>query len=207
MKKFFYLCIIKRNDMDFWTFFNDSIFSDGSIHSLLLILLNLTDEDTDKFLNEDNFKEGVENDGRKKFLLNELEKVKNHIRTNIAVKEPLRDDFGNFLSPMEIHRLVESYRLKINKLRLMINYELMLAHNTYLRSNIVYVAARGLWLDNSGKKYKKFSKNIGTIDTVYDKNGKIHESLKRESENEIIQMMWETYKMEHPESFSDSETG
>jgi hypothetical protein len=193
--------------MDFWTFFNDSIFSDGSIHSLLLILLNLTDEDTDKFLNEDNFKEGVENDGRKKFLLNELEKVKNHIRTNIAVKEPLRDDFGNFLSPMEIHRLVESYRLKINKLRLMINYELMLAHNTYLRSNIVYVAARGLWLDNSGKKFKKFSKNIGTIDTVYDKNGKIHESLKRESENEIIQMMWETYKMEHPESFSDSETG
>ena len=193
--------------MDFWTFFNDSIFSDGSIHSLLLILLNLTDEDTDKFLNEDNFKEGVENDGRKKFLLNELEKVKNHIRTNIAVKEPLRDDFGNFLSPMEIHRLVESYRLKINKLRLMINYELMLAHNTYLRSNIVYVAARGLWLDNSGKKFKKFSKNIGTIDTVYDKNGKIHESLKRESENEIIQMMWKTYKMEHPESFSDSETG
>jgi hypothetical protein len=193
--------------MDFWTFFNDPIFSDGSIHSLLLILLNLTDEDTDKFLNEDNFKEGVENDGRKRFLLNELEKVKNHIRTNIAVKEPLRDDFGNFLSPMEIHRLVESYRLKINKLRLMINYELMLAHNTYLRSNIVYVAARGLWLDNSGKKFKKFSKNIGTIDTVYDKNGKIHESLKRESENEIIQMMWETYKMEHPESFSDSETG
>jgi hypothetical protein len=88
----------------------------------------------------------------------------------------------------------------------MINYELMLAHNTYLRSNIVYVAARGLWLDNSGKKFKKFSKNIGTIDTVYDKNGKIHESLKRESENEIIQMMWETYKMDHPESFSDNET-
>jgi hypothetical protein len=193
--------------MDFWTFFNDPIFSDGSIHSLLLLIMKLTDEDTDKFLNEDNFKEGVENDGRKKFLLNELEKVKNHIRFNIAVKEPLRDDLGNFLSPMEIHRLVESYRLKINKLRLMINYELMLAHNTYLRSNIVYVAARGLWLDNSGKKFKKFSKNIGTFDTVYDKNGKIHESLKRESENEIIQMMWETYKMEHPESFSDSETG
>jgi hypothetical protein len=39
--------------MDFWTFFNDPIFSDGSIHSLLLILLNLTDEDTDKFLNEE----------------------------------------------------------------------------------------------------------------------------------------------------------
>jgi len=193
--------------MDFWTFFNDPIFSGGSIHSLLLLIVKLTDDDTDKFLNEDNFKEGVENDGRKKFLLNELEKVKNHIRTNIAVKEPLRDDFGNFLSPMEIHRLVESYRLKINKLRLMINYELMLAHNTYLRSNIVYVAARGLWLDNSGKKYKKFSKNIGTIDTVYDKNGKIHESLKREAENEIIQMMWETYKMDYPESFSDSETG
>jgi hypothetical protein len=193
--------------MDLLTFFNDPIFSDGTIHSLLLLILKLTDEDTDKFLNEDNFKEGVENDGRKRFLLNELEKVKNHIRFNIAVKEPLRDDFGNFLSPMEIHRLVESYRLKINKLRLMINYELMLAHNTYLRSNIVYVAARGLWLDNSGKKFKKFSKNIGTIDTVYDKNGKIHESLKRESENEIIQMMWKTYKMEHPESFSDSETG
>ena len=168
--------------------------------------MKLTDEDTDKFLNEDNFKEGVENDGRKRFLINELEKVKNHIRFNIAVKEPLRDDFGNFLSPMEIHRLVESYKLKIEKLRLMINYELMLAHNAYKKSNIVYVAARGLWLDNSGKKFKKFSKNIGTIETVYDKNGKIHESLKREAENEIIQMMWDTYKMDHPESFSDNET-
>jgi hypothetical protein len=170
------------------------------------LILKLTDEDTDKFLNDDNFKEGVENDGRKRFLLNELEKVKNHIRFNIAEKQPLRDDFGDFLSPMEIHRLVESYKLKIEKLRLMINYELMVANNTYKKANIVYVAARGLWLDNSGKKFKNFSKNIGTIDSVYDKNGKIHESLKRESEIEIIKMMWETYKMEYPESFSDNET-
>jgi hypothetical protein len=192
--------------MDLLTFFNDPIFSDGTIHSLLLLILKLTDEDTDKFLNDDNFKEGVENDGRKRFLINELEKVKNHIRFNITEKQPLRDDFGNFLSPMEIHRLVESYKLKIEKLRLMINYELMVANNTYKKANIVYVAARGLWLDNSGKKFKNFSKNIGTIDTVYDKNGKIHEALKRESENEIIKMMWKTYKMEYPESFSDNET-
>jgi hypothetical protein len=192
--------------MDLLTFFYDPIFSDGTIHSLLLLILKLTDEDTDKFLNDDNFKEGVENDGRKRFLINELEKVKNHIRFNIAEKEPLRDNFGNFLSPMEIHRLVESYKLKIEKLRLMINYELMLAHNTYKKSNIVYCAVRGLWLDNSFKKFKKFSKNIGTSETVYDKNGKIHESLKREAEMEIIKMMWETYKLEYPETNQKEET-
>ena len=79
----------------------------------------------------------------------------------------------------------------------MINYELMTANNTHKPTSVVYVAARGLWIKNAGVKFKKFSKNIGTSDTVYDKNGKIHESLKRESENEIIQMMWETYKMEY----------
>ena len=183
--------------MDFWTFFNDTINNDGTNHSLLLLLLLLKEQNAWEFLGKDNFREGVENDGKRKFLVNELDKVKKHFIEYASESEPLKHEDGNFLTPIEVHQLVESHKLKIDKLRLMINYELMLAHNTHKPTSVVYVAARGLWIDNKGVKFKKFSKNIGTSDTVYGKNGKIHESLKRESENEIIQMMWETYKMEY----------
>jgi hypothetical protein len=192
--------------MDFWTFFNDTVNNEGTIHSLLLLLFNLVDDDMEKFLNNDDFRKGAENDGKRKFLINELEKTKKYLRENIYLNEPLKDKFDNSLSPAQIHRLVETYKLKIEKLRLMINYELMLAHNTHKPTNVVYVAARGIWIDNSGKKFKKFSKNIGTSDTVYGKNGKIHESLKKESEYEIVKMMWETYKMEYPETNQKEET-
>jgi hypothetical protein len=206
MKVPLYICIIKRkNDMDFWTFFNDIMNNEGTYHSLLLLLL-LADDETEKFLNADNFKEGVENDGRKKFIINELERAKYDLREIALTKQPIYGRDGKLLTPMEIHQQVESHKLRIQKLRLMINYELMTAHNTHKPTSVVYVAARGLWINNAGVKFKKFSKNIGTSDTVYDKNGKIHESLKRESENEIIQMMWETYKMEYSETNQKEET-
>ena len=175
--------------MDFWTFFNDTMNNEGTYHTLLLLLL-LADDETEKFLNADNFKEGVENDGRKKFIINELERAKNDFREFKLTDKPIDDRNDKLLTPMETHQQVESHKRRIQKLRLMINYELMTAKNTHKPTSVVYVAARGLWINNAGVKFKKFSKNIGTSDTVYDKNGKIHESLKRESENEIIQMMW-----------------
>ena len=70
--------------MDFWTFFNDTMNNEGTYHTLLLLLL-LEDDETEKFLNADNFKEGVENDGRKKFIINELERAKNDFREFNAI--------------------------------------------------------------------------------------------------------------------------
>ena len=66
--------------MDFWTFFNDTVNNEGTIHSLLLLLFNLVDDDIEKFLNNDNFRKGAENDGKRKFLINELEKTKKYLR-------------------------------------------------------------------------------------------------------------------------------
>ena len=120
-------------------------------------MLLLADDETEKFLNADNFKEGVENDGRKKFIINELERAKNDFREFKLTDKPIDDRNEKLLTPMEIHQQVESHKLRIQKLRLMINYELMTANNTHKPTSVVYVAARGLWINNAGVKFKKFS--------------------------------------------------
>jgi len=63
---------------------------------------------------------------------------------------------------------------------------------------VIKVIARANWIDNNGKKFRKFVKNLGSVEKVYvDK--KIPPFKRDEIEFTINQMMLEQYRKDYPE--------
>jgi hypothetical protein len=158
-------------------------------------LLN-EDDDLNTWLNNDDFTEEQIKDGEKMYLFNELEKLKARFKKDMYDKEVLKDENGNPLSPLDIYKLIEAHKIRIDKVRLMIKNDLIVAEHLHKQSGIIYVVARAYWIDNKGKKFRKFSKNIGTKDVAMV-NGEVPKSKLKMVKNELIRTMWEQYKVEY----------
>jgi hypothetical protein len=171
--------------------------------SLLLLLLGLVtpnkdDDKLDEFINDDGFKTNPEKDPNKSYLITELNKVKTKFRTDLDEKGTLKDIFGNTLSPRGIYQLIIGHQIRIRKLRLIIEQDILITKNEQKPSGIVYLIARKYWVGNDGKKLKKFSKNIGSQSKVLVR-GKIPTSYLIQVEKELEKKMWEQYRIEYPE--------
>lgn len=169
------------------------LMSAGVLKSLLLILPpNLVPEENfEEWLNDDGFSYSPEKYGDKKFIFDELEKVKNEFRQ-------IRDMKIESQSFMSSYNLLNAHKIRISKLRLIINHEVSYVTNLHARSGIKYVIARTYWIDNNGKKVRRFSKNLGSDEKVYV-NGLIPEHLKIDAEKDLDRVMWENYRNEYKE--------
>lgn len=167
------------------------VISASVVKGLLLLLLGnvMPKEDFNSWLEKDGFVYSEEKYGNKKFLFDELEKLKEQFKMDI--KDVLNQ------TPEFIYNLINGHKLRIEKVRLMINHKVIYATNLNARVNIRYVLVRGYWIDPKFRKSREFSKNLGRYEDVYV-NGKIPESLKREAEQEIFQMMLNRYHIEYP---------
>ena len=172
--------------------------SAGVIKGLLLLLPThlMPDDDFEEWLNDDGFSDVVKKDGNKKFLFIELDKLKNKFRSDMMDVSVIEDGKGHPLSPLGVYNLVQGHKNRISKVRLMIEHEISIAHNLHKPSGVRYVVARSYWINNQGKKVRKFAKNIGADDKVLVK-GKIPPHKLIEVEKEIDTMMWEQYKSEY----------
>jgi hypothetical protein len=174
------------------------LFSSTVIQGLLLLLpLELMpNEDFEQWLNNDGFTYDPEKYGDKKFLFTELENIKSEFRDYVNREEPVVDKKGQNISPISIYNWIESKKIQIEKLRLIINHELKYGTNLHTPTGVRYVVFRAYWIDNAGKKYRKFAKNIGAEDKVLV-NGKVPTYKLDEVEKDIDRMMWEQYKSEY----------
>jgi len=172
----------------------------GSTKALLLLLGNHLlppDDEFELWLNADGFKKGTENEGSKKHLFLELNKLKIRFRKDLNDQESLKDENGNSLSPLNIHKLIQGHKNRISKVRLMIQHELLEARNLHKPSGVTYIVIRTYWIDSTGKKFRKFAKNLGPSDKVL-KNNKVPQSLITEIDKELTSMMWVEYQSEYP---------
>jgi len=169
---------------------------------LLLLASHVTpnkEEDTlDEFINNDGFKTNPEKDPNKTYLINELNKVKKNFRADLDDNGTLKDISGNTLSPRGIYQLIIAHKIRIRKLRLIIEQEILITKNVQKPSGTVYLIARKYWVGNGEKKLKKFSKNLGAESKVLVK-GKIPTSYLIQAEKELEKKMWEQYRSEYPE--------
>ena len=174
------------------------LLSTGVLHSLLLLIpTELTpEEDFEEWLTNDGFVYSPERYGDKKFLFTELEKVKSEFKEFINKAEALVDENGNSLPAIKIYNWIESKKIQIEKLRLIIEHEISFGTNLHKPSGVKYVVFRAYWINNLGKKYRKFAKNIGAEDKVLV-NDKVPTYKLEEVEKEIDRMMWEQYKSEY----------
>jgi hypothetical protein len=176
------------------------LFSSGVIHGLLLVLPKelMPAENFGEWLNNDGFTYSPEKYGDKKFLFTELEKLKDEFRILINKNEPIVDEKGQSIPAITIYNWIQLKKIQIDKVRLMIDHDISYGTNLHTPTGVRYVVFRAYWINNQGKKFRKFAKNIGSEDKVLV-NGKVPPIKLDDVEREIDRMMWELYKSEYKE--------
>jgi len=101
------------------------------------------------------------------------------------------------MTPLKTTELIAAAMVQIDKLRLLIQHDLSIVKNLHKPSGVNYVVARAYWIDDRGKKFRKFAKNIGSDEKVMEK-GKIPTWRLDEVEIEIDKMMLKQYREEYP---------
>ncbi len=149
------------------------------------------------WLNNDGFKPQTLKDGSKKFLITELQTLKDKFRNNLNDTNTIKDESGNPITPLKITELISQSMVQIEKLRIVIEHDLSIIKNLHKPSGVNYVVARAYWIDDRGKKYRKFAKNIGSDEKVMEQ-GKIPIWRLEEVEKEIDRMMLNQYREEYP---------
>jgi hypothetical protein len=192
------VAIIFDTNYDDMIDFGHILFSSGVIQGLLLILPKelMPEENFEEWLNNDGFKYNPEQYGDKKFLFTELEKLKKDFRQLINKDESIVDANGKNVPAITIFNWIQLKKIQIEKVRLMINHEISFGTNLHTPTGVRYVVFRAYWINNEGKKFRKFAKNIGAEDKVL-LNGKVPTHKLNEVEMEIDRMMWEQYKSEY----------
>jgi hypothetical protein len=151
----------------------------------------------EEWLQNDGFKPQTIKDGSKKFLLTELETLKEKFRNSLIDSNHIMDEKGNPMTPLKTTELIAAAMNQIAKLRLVIQHDLSIVKNLHKPTGVNYVVARAYWIDDRGKKFRKFAKNIGSDEKVMEK-GKIPTWRLDEVEKEIDRMMLNQYREEYP---------
>jgi hypothetical protein len=113
------------------------------------------------------------------------------------------DSDGKTLSAIDIYNAIEYFKIRIQKLWLLFNLKLYKTHNVNKDTQVRYIVMRAFWIDDSGKPFRKFSKNLGAENKVLVK-GKIPVSVYESVEDYILTLMWDLYYFEY---ISDDEAG
>lgn len=124
-------------------------------------------------------------------LLKELEALKNTFYTFYIMQ---LDDKISTTYPRvyDIHAKINALKLQIDRLRLIIDPEVQLALNVHTYTKIEYIAAKGMWLDDKGLKFRKFTKSLGKLSN-YPK-GKNDPKALSVAEEKIREIMIEEYR-------------
>ena len=100
------------------------------------------------------------------------------------------------MKPIDIYNAIGYYRIRIEKLLLIINLKLYKTHNENKDTKVKYVVMRALWIDENGKTFRKFSKNLGAEKNVYVA-GKIPVKILESVEDYMRIVMIDMYQLEY----------
>ena len=192
----------------------------GVVQSLLLLLIQPTKEnmnetvtkDYDEFMKlrgnvpntlrtkeviqhiaDDGFDENVFKESRNWTYLSDLKKLKGNIvefyfrRLNeIVSTDP------DLELVADIENRIGEYFLQLWRLRMVIQPEVKVSTNVHPRTTIRYLAIKAYWIDDSGKKIRKFTKSIGRAENY---PGGIENKQALEDGIKLIQpVLYENYK-------------
>jgi hypothetical protein len=134
--------------------------------------LNFDDKSNDEFLHfidNDNFKPSTLTQLENGPYLNKLENLKKEVCTfyelsnqdvtNIVDKDGKK--ISNVIHLRNISHAFKNYTVQIKRLRMVIEPEFNITRVVQPSNKICYLAARGYWFDDSGKKKRVFTRNFG----------------------------------------------
>jgi hypothetical protein len=100
------------------------------------------------------------------------------------------------LKPIDVYDAINHYKIRIEKLLLILGLKIYKTYNMNKETNVKYIVMRGLWMDENGKTYRKFSRNLGSEAKVLV-NGKIPQMLLDSAKDYIMSLMWDLYYFEY----------
>ena len=149
-----------------------------------------------RIVSEDHFNEDVYRNSDNWSYLAILKKLKESIVdfyfTRIQDIESLN---MNLEIIADVNDRIGHYILQLMKLRLVIQPEVQISMNVHPRTNIKYLAIKAYWIDDNGKKIRKFTKSIGRAEN-YTKGIKDEKAL-IDGIKLIQPVIFETYKEEY----------
>jgi hypothetical protein len=122
--------------------------------------------------------------------------LKDEFREFLNSTDSIFDEDGTLLSAIEIYNAIEYYKIRIEKLWLMFDLKLYKTYNVNKDTQVRYVVMRAFWIDDNGKPFRKFSKNLGAENKVLVK-GQIPTSDLDSVEDYILTLMWDLYYFEY----------
>lgn len=128
--------------------------------------------------------------------LGHVEELIDDFTAFLHAKEPIVDKSGKELTPKDIYHAIEHYKIRFQKLSLIFNLKLYMTHNVNKETGVRYIVMRAMWIDENGKTYRKFSKNLGAESKVVV-NGKIPVKIMESVEDYIKTLMWDQYYFEY----------
>lgn len=130
-------------------------FSEGSI----------TDKTTDEFIRfiaDDKFRSGTFLLGGNATYLATLKKLKeSFVRFYFKNLDDIRKEYTDITRVNNVYDRIGKYIIQIMRLRHVIEPEVQISKNVHPRTGHHYLAIKAYWIDDNGKKVRKFTKSIG----------------------------------------------
>ena len=122
-----------------------------------------------RFIANDSFDETVFKVSRNWVYLSELKKLKeSFVRFYFNRLEDITKNHKDLDRVADLDNRVGEYILQLLRLRLVIQPEVQVSSNTHPRTNIMYLSIKAYWIDDNGKKVRKFTKSIGRAENYPD---------------------------------------
>lgn len=161
----------------------------GVIQSLLLLLFQPTDENMNetvtkdyenfmklkedssstqrtreliRFIADDSFGEDIYKDSDNWTYLAELKRIKEtFVRFYFSKLLEIESSYKDLDIVADVDNRIGQFVIQLMRLRLVIQPDVQISKNVHPRTNIKYLAIKAYWIDDNGKKIRKFTKSIG----------------------------------------------
>ncbi len=129
-------------------------------------------------------------------LYNHYGELLDEFRDFLNSSEKIIDSQGSTLTAIDIYNAIEYFKIRIEKLWLIFNLRLYKTYNVNKDTQVRYIVMRAFWIDDKGKPFRKFSKNLGAEGKVVVK-GKIPTSDLNAVSDYILTLMCDLYHFEY----------
>jgi hypothetical protein len=146
-----------------------------------------------QFIADDKFDEGVYKDSLNWTYLSTLKNLKEEFVTFYFKKlKDLENENLDMDSIADLDARISEYVIQLMRLRLVIQPDVKISTNVHPRTTHPYLAVKAYWIDESGKKVRKFTKSIGRAEN-YPQGRKDPKAL-ADGIKLVQPVLFETYK-------------
>lgn len=151
---------------------------------------NIDVNDMIKFIFNDNFKQETYYDQNNITYLYEIKILKDTI-SEFYFKS-LDDMKNNYKLVCDIHSRIGRYCLQLLRLRSVVEPEFNISVNPHRQTQIDYLVVKSYWLNDEGKKVRKFTKSLGRLDEF--EGGRTGKKATETGRVKIQEVMFSHYK-------------